>query len=71
LLKNSTKKNALQVYKGLSRQERKKLTEELIRMRNPGISEQEAKVLMSRGILPKPKPGWVSNGYIREGLKMD
>jgi hypothetical protein len=52
ILKSSTRKGALDVLKGLSRQERKKLTEELIRVNNPGISNQEIKVLMSRKILP-------------------
>ncbi|HKU43252.1 MAG TPA: hypothetical protein VJR89_34060, partial [Polyangiales bacterium] len=36
----------------LSRQERKKITQELIRERMPGISDREIEVLMSRRILP-------------------
>jgi len=52
LLKNSTRKSALEVLKGLSRQERKRLTEELIRDRIPGITKHEIQVLMSRKVLP-------------------
>lgn len=70
VLKNSTRKGALDVLKGLSRQERKRLTEELFRVNNPGISDQEIKVLMSRKILPNGLKGTrFSNSEIRSGVR--
>lgn len=53
IARQGTGKSLLTVLKGLSRQERKKLTEEIIRAHNPGISGQEMKVLLSRGLFPK------------------
>jgi hypothetical protein len=69
LLKNSTRKGALEVLKGLSRQERKKLTEELIRANNPGMSDQEIKVLLSRNILPKNMQRRFSNDAIGTAIR--
>jgi hypothetical protein len=69
ILKNSTRKSALEVLKGLSRQERRKLTEELIRVNNPGISDQEIKVLMSRNILPNKLSRRYSNDQIAKAVR--
>ncbi len=69
ILKNSTRKSALEVLKGLSRPERKRLTEELIRANNPGISDQEIRVLISRNILPKKVTKRMSNDAITSGVR--
>jgi hypothetical protein len=42
-----------EVLKGLSRQERKRLTEEIIRAHNPGISNKVLKALVAAGKYPK------------------
>jgi hypothetical protein len=42
-----------EVLKGLGRQERKRLTEEIIRANNPGISNKVLKALVAAGKYPK------------------
>lgn len=53
MARSSTGKSLLTILKGLSRHERKRLTEEIIRVRNPGISGHELKVFVSRRLYPK------------------
>jgi hypothetical protein len=43
----------------------------VIRMKNPGISEKEVKLLLSRNVLPKPNPRWITNTQIREAIRTD
>jgi hypothetical protein len=52
-LQRSTGKTMIAVLKGLNRTERKRLTEEIIRANNPGISNHEMKALIARNIFPK------------------
>lgn len=67
LARNGTGKSLLTILKGLSRQERKKLTEEIIRAHHPGISGQELKVMLSRGIFPKRYANKeISKGILRQ-----
>jgi len=58
-------KSLVAILRGLSRQERKLLTEELIRAQNPGISNQRLKALVRAGIYPKRYTG----AAISEGVK--
>lgn len=69
ILRNSTRKSALEVLKGLSRQERKRLTEELVRASNPGLSNHEIRVLIGRNILPKGVTKRMSNDAISSGVR--
>lgn len=67
LARQGTGKSLLTVLKGLSRQERKKLTEEIIRAHNPTVTGQEMKVLISRGIFPKRYHNKeISKGILRQ-----
>lgn len=67
LARQGTGKSLMTVLKGLSRQERKKLTEEIIRAHNPRVSGQEMKVLISRGIFPKRYHNKeISKGILRQ-----
>jgi hypothetical protein len=52
-LRATTGKTMAEVLKGLSRQERKKLAEELIRRENPSISNSALKALVAAGKYPK------------------
>jgi hypothetical protein len=52
-VRNATGKAMIEVLKGLSRQERKKLAEELIRHQNPNISNSALKTLVRAGVYPK------------------
>jgi hypothetical protein len=50
---NKSGTSITQVLKGLSRQERKALTEDIIRVNNPGISNKALKALVAAGTYPK------------------
>ena len=52
-LSKTTGKSLNEVLKQLSRQERKRLTEELIRAQNPGISNKMLKMFVNAGKYPK------------------
>lgn len=52
-LRATTGKSMVQVLKGLSRQERKRLAEEAIRIERPGISNGQLKDLVRAGMFPK------------------
>lgn len=52
-LKAATTTSMVQVLKGLSRQQRRALAEEAIRIENPGISGGQVKMLVRGGIFPK------------------
>jgi hypothetical protein len=52
-LSRTTSKSMFQILKGLSRQQRKTLMEELIRANNPGISNAMMKAIMRTGKIPK------------------
>ncbi len=68
-LQRSTGKGALEVLKGLTRQERKKLTEELIRAQNPGISNKTLKMMVNAGKYPKRFSNFEVSSAIRYQLK--
>jgi hypothetical protein len=53
MLQRSTGKSMIAVLQGLNRTERSRLTEEIIRANNPGISNQEMKALIARSVFPK------------------
>jgi hypothetical protein len=44
LMKNATGKSVINILKGLTRQERKRLTEEILRSTNPGLSNSKVKL---------------------------
>lgn len=52
LARRTTGKTMTEVLKGLSRHERKRLTEEIIRMENPGISNKLLKQMVRAGTYP-------------------
>ena len=64
-LRANTGKSMLEVLKGLSRHERKKLAEEVVRIQNPGISNKQLKVLVRSGIFPKR----LTNIQIQESVR--
>lgn len=51
-LRRSTGKTMVEVLKGLSRQERRKIAEEAVRLRNPGISNGDLKAIVRAGRYP-------------------
>lgn len=53
IAKVSTGKSIVEILKGLSRQERRKLTQEVLRMQNPGADIAELEAMAQRGIFPK------------------
>lgn len=57
MMKASSSRSAIEWLQGLSRPERKRLTEEIIRARNPGISNSGIKAAMKAGVYPKHFPG--------------
>ena len=66
-LRKSTGKSMLQILKGLSRQERKHLAEELVRAENPGISNSKVKALVRTGVYPKRfRPKTISDAVVRQ-----
>ncbi|EML2227926.1 hypothetical protein PGO03_22450 [Klebsiella aerogenes] len=56
LLNRSTSESLLSLLKKMNRADRTRLTEEIIRIRNPGISNSGIKVAMKAGIYPKRYP---------------
>ncbi len=64
-LRASTGQSMKAVLKGLSRQERKRLAEELVRSQNPGISNKQLKLLVSKGIYPKR----LAQGQVAEAIR--
>lgn len=56
LMKGVSSAKAVEWLKGLSRAERKRLTEEIIRAQNPGISGAGIKASMKAGVYPKRFP---------------
>lgn len=53
VLRRTTGKSMVEVLKGLSRQERKRIAEEVIRLENPGISNSALKTMLRAGVYPK------------------
>lgn len=53
VLKRSTTRTLLQLLQGLSRAERKRITEEVIRMNHPGISNNKLRALIKSGVYPQ------------------
>jgi len=56
MMKSSSSAKAIEWLKGLSRHERKRITIEIIRARNPGISNDGIKALMKAGAYPTRYP---------------
>ncbi|MCU5771443.1 hypothetical protein N5923_11895 [Erwiniaceae bacterium BAC15a-03b] len=56
IMKAVSAKNVTEWFKGLTRAERKRLTEEIIRAQNPGISNAGIKAAMIAGRYPKRFP---------------
>lgn len=56
LLNRSTSESLLSLLQKMSRADRTRLTEELIRIRNPGISNAGIKAAMKAGVYPKRYP---------------
>lgn len=56
LMKAASSANVMQWLKGLSRAERKRITAEIIRAQNPGISNAGIKAAMKAGVYPKHYP---------------
>lgn len=67
-LRATTGKSMTAVLKGLNRQQRKKLAEELIRSQNPGISNSTLKLMVSKGIYPKRFPSGAVPLAVRQQL---
>lgn len=68
-LRRSTGNSALQALKSLSRPQARQVAEDIIRTKNPGISNQELKKLIRAGIFPKRYPRVEISGAIRLQLK--
>lgn len=56
LLNRSTSESLLSLLQKMSRADRTRLTEEIIRIRNPGISNSGVKAQMKAGVYPKRYP---------------
>jgi hypothetical protein len=56
LLNRSTSESLLSLLQKMSRSDRTRLTEEIIRIRNPGISNSGVKAAMKAGVYPKRYP---------------
>lgn len=67
-LKATTGKTVSSILKGLSRQERRRLAEELVRAQNPGMSSKQLKLLVSQGIYPKRFAKWQVPNALRRQL---
>ena len=68
-LRKSTGKAMVEVLKGLSRQERARIAEEVVRIQNPGISNSALKTLVRAGIYPKRFTGLQVSHTVRTQLK--
>ncbi|MCI1185725.1 hypothetical protein MOV55_22525, partial [Enterobacter cloacae] len=56
LLNRSSSESLLSLLQKMSRADRTRLTEEIIRIRNPGISNSGVKAAMKAGVYPKRYP---------------
>jgi hypothetical protein len=71
LMKNATGKPFLQILKGLSRYERKRLTEEILRSNHPGLSNTKMKLLQLAKAAPKRySPKAISDGIRQQLLEV-
>jgi len=61
-------KTTLSVLKGLQRHERKRLTEEIIRAQNPGLSNSQLKQLIRAGTYPKRYTAQAISGGMKQQL---
>lgn len=68
-LHKSTGKGLKEILKQLNRHERKRLTEELIRAQNPGISNKMLKMFVNAGKYPKRYSNFEISNSIRLQLK--
>ncbi len=68
-LEATTGQSMRQVLKGLSRQQRKALAEEAIRLQNPGISGGSLKVLVRAGVYPQRFTSFQISQTIRNQLR--
>lgn len=68
LLKSSSKSNMRTLLQTMSRADRKRLTEEIIRIRNPGISSSGVKAVMKAGIYPKRYPSEALQNLLQREL---
>ncbi|MFT3925137.1 MAG: hypothetical protein QM778_21555 [Myxococcales bacterium] len=68
-LQASTGKTMLAVLKGLTRQERKRIAEEAIRLQNPGITKAMLKRFVQAGLYPKRFTSEAVTHAIRDQLK--
>jgi hypothetical protein len=67
ILKGSTGKSMVDIIKGLSRQERKRLTEEILRSTNPGLSNTKMKMMrLAKPALKRFTPKAVSDGIRKQ-----
>ncbi len=67
LMKNATGKSFANILKGLSRQERKRLTEEILRSTNPGLSNSKMKLMQLAKAAPKRyEPKAISAGIRKQ-----
>lgn len=61
-------RTVLDILRGLKRHERKRLTEEIIRTQNPGISNGQFKALVRAGVYPKRYTGIELGAGVRRQL---
>jgi hypothetical protein len=69
VLRTATGKSTAQVLKGLSRQERRRITEETIRLANPGISNSAIKQFVNAGVYPRRFTSVQISNAVRHTLK--
>ncbi len=68
-LRKTTGKSLKEVLKQLSRQERKRITEEVIRAQNPGISNKALKLMLNAGKYPRRYSNFEISNSVRIQLK--
>lgn len=68
-LSKSTGKSARKVLEGLTRQERKRLTQDIVRLNHPGISKKTMKTLIAAGKYPTRYSQQQINSTIRHQFK--
>jgi len=68
-LKKTTSKSTLDILKGFTRHERKRLTEEIIRLNHPGVSAKVMKSLFRSGRYPKRYSDTALNQALKLKLK--
>ncbi|WDE09115.1 hypothetical protein SG34_030580 [Thalassomonas viridans] len=69
LLQANTNKSTINILKGLSRPEKKRLTQDIIRLNHPGISNKLLKGLVRNGNFPKRYTGIQINHTLKLQLK--